>query len=523
MLSPTEQIKERLNITDVVGSYLKLEKAGINYKAKCPFHNEKTASFFVSPARQSFYCFGCGEKGDIFTFVEKFEGLDFKSALKKQVLYKIAEEACVFFENKLKDNQEAKKYLGKRGLSAEAMQKWRVGFAEDEWRKLHDALLAKNFSKNEMLDAGLSKEKDGKYYDTFRARIMFPICDASGRVIAFSGRSFPDKESAPKYLNSPETSIFHKSDVLYGWHLAKSAIRKLDYTVLVEGQMDLLLSHQAGVINSVASSGTALTENHLQKIKRLSNRVIIAYDSDEAGEKASRRAAELALTLGLEVKITSLPEGEDPASIILENKEVWKQYLRDSQHLIDFALAKISRDKKGTALMKEVERSILPYFAFIKSEIEKSHFIGKIASKIGVSEEAVIKEVAKFQNTEKNQLINPEIHEAQNPERMMAGILFLTGKDEIKKRWEEIIGQETLAEILERYDGDKEALIFEAEEFGDVSDELLTRIELQILRNQLRQNTNALDHTKGKEEEILKKEIEIISKRVNELSKITSK
>ncbi len=543
-----EQIKDRLNIVDVIGSYLKLEKAGINYKARCPFHNEKSASFFVSPTRQSFYCFGCGEKGDIFTFVEKFEGLDFKGALKtladragvklsdfkqkagegvheeKDVLYKITEEASLFFEQSLQNNKLAKEYLIKRGLSEEVIIKWRIGYAEDAWRELHDALLKKGFSKKDMSLAGLVKEKDGKYYDTFRSRIMFPISDASGRVIAFSGRIFPEASSPniPKYLNSPETPIFHKSEVLYGWHFAKSAIRKLDYAVIVEGQMDLLLCHEAGVTNSVASSGTALTESHLQKIKMLSNRVIVAYDSDSAGEKASERAAELGLGLGMEVKVASLPKGEDPASMILKDKELWKQYLRESLHLVDFALNKLSRDKKGTALLKEVESKVVPYFAFIKSEIEKSHFIRKIADKIGVREEAIIKEVAKLKEGGKN-LDVVATSRTMNPERMMAGLVFLNKDPDLLPRWQKISGEAEVASVLGSYAAEKELLLFEAEELGEAAEHLLLRLELETLQDKMRRITSSLDKASVEERRGIEEEITEISKRVSELSKPISK
>ena len=520
---------------DVVGAYIKVEKAGINYKAKCPFHNEKTASFFVSSTRQSFYCFGCGEKGDIFTFIEKFEGLDFKGALKvladkagiklpkfskqesgldekeeRGILYKIIEEASLHFEENLKTNTEVRKYLQKRGLNGKEIEKWRIGFAKNEWRDLQDFLLNKGFSKKEMLAAGLLKEKDGKNYDTFRARIIFPISDSIGEVVAFSGRSFPDKEGTPKYLNSPETKIFHKSDTLYGWHLAKTAIRKLDYAVLVEGQFDLVLSHESGVLNTVASSGTALTPQHLQKIKKLSNRIIIAYDSDSAGEKAAQRAAELGLSLGMEVKIASLPPGEDPASLALKDKEQWKQYLRNAQHLIDFALNKVTRDKKGPSLLKEVERNILPYFNFIKSEIERSHFVRRIAEQIGVSEEAVIKEVARFQNAPKDFGKKLETESPINPEKMLAGLVFGEKDGKIREAWEKIVGKESVEEILQNFEAEKEALLFETEKNMPSGDEQLNKLQSDTLTRQLEILTKTLDKTNKEEQEKIKREIETI-------------
>jgi len=288
--SPTDQIKERLGIVDVVGAYLTLEKAGNNLKAKCPFHNEKTPSFFVSPSRNTFYCFGCGEKGDIFTFVERFEGLDFRGALKvlsekagvpitfesqtvrdeRTRIYDVMKEAVSYFELTLKNEGKVKNYLSERGLTTGTVQRFQLGYAKSEWNALSDQLIKKGYSEKEIEKAGLIKLSDSerprdkntykeRYYDRFRGRIMFPIADASGRVIAFSGRLFPEEDGNAKYINSPETVLFNKSKVLYGYDKAKHTIRKANFSIVVEGQMDLLMSHQSGFPNTVALSGTALT------------------------------------------------------------------------------------------------------------------------------------------------------------------------------------------------------------------------------------------------------------------------
>ncbi len=529
MSSNTEQIKDKLSIVDVISSYVKVEKAGINFKAKCPFHNEKTPSFFISPTRQSFYCFGCGEKGDIFSFVEKFEGLDFKGALQtladragvklekfrpedllendrkneeKNKLFEIMEEAAGFYEKELKENKMALDYLKKRGLNETSIKGWRLGFAEDEWRSLHDYLAQKGFSKENMLAAGLIKRTQEetkstssvvKYYDTFRNRVMFPVSNDTGRVIAFSGRAMKDHSTSsgqenkiPKYLNSPETKLFYKSEVLYGFNIAKNYIRKMDYAVLVEGQMDLIMSHQAGVLNTVASSGTALTELHLKKIQKLSNRVIIAYDSDEAGEKASRRAAELALSLGMETKTASLKEGEDPASVVKDDPQIWKKALRESAHFVDFALARALSKYEGRALTKEVLKNVLPLLALIKSDIEKSQFVKKVALKMRVGEDAVWNDLNKIKKTENK--------EQENKENKM--------------------------------DTEKEAFLFELEKYmkeGDnekMSAETLKRAEMQMLKAKLREIAIALDDKdlSEKDEQEAKKEFEKIQKRINNLN-----
>lgn len=558
MSSNVEQIKEKLDIVEVIGSYIKVEKAGINYKARCPFHNEKSPSFFISPTRQTFYCFGCGEKGDIFSFVEKFEGVDFRSALKsladragieitnykrdekqedyKDKLYEVMEKATIIYEENLKKDKKALKYLEKRGLTDKSIQSWRLGLAKDEWRSLHDDLIGAGYSKEIMLQTGLLKkvENEEKYYDTFRDRVVFPISDSSGRVVAFSGRTLKDSstesgKTTPKYLNSPETPIFYKSDTLYGFNVAKNYIRKLDYAVLVEGQMDIVMSHQSGVFNTVASSGTALSELHLKRLQKLSNRVIVAYDSDVSGQNAAKRAGELALKLGMEIKIASLPSGEDPASLIIKNVEDWKKVLRESLFVIDFALEKTIKENKGRNLTKEINISVLPLVTLLKSEIERSQYIKKIANKLEIGEEAVRTDLKKIINIEnkKDSIEYKEYEQIVNPERILSGIIFWSKKpEEIRDKWEEIIGVDEVQKILNLYESDKDMLVYEAENYsqeGDISriyEDVLRRIELNELKQRLRTKTSEFDkETNTKKQEEIKEEVVKISNRINELSK----
>jgi len=550
MSTNVEQIKEKLDIVDIISGYIKVEKAGINYKAKCPFHNEKTPSFFISPTRQSFYCFGCGEKGDIFSFVEKFEGLDFKGALEtlaskagvelknfkqtndvkgeKDKLFEIMEKATQIFEKQLIENKEALNVLKKRGVTNDSIAKWRLGFAKNEWRSLYDNL-QNNFSKEEMLEAGLIKKTDNetnsgqiKYYDTFRDRIMFPINDSAGRVIAFSGRAIKDPSTGseqenkiPKYLNSPETKLFYKSEALYGFDVAKNHIRKLDYTVLVEGQMDLLMSHQVGILNTVASSGTALTELHLKKIGKLSNRIIIAYDSDDSGEKASRRAAEMAMALGMEIKTVSLPEGEDPASIIKKDPAKWKKALKESQHFIDFSLNKALEEKEDRNITKEIIKNVLPLVSLIKSEIEKSIFVKKIALKMKVHEQDVLNDLKKIEKKEDpNKGEDPfkNYSKIVNLERILAGIIFLEEFNKSKKsknlkeKWQQIVNKEKVEEILANFEKNTE--------------DILKRLELKNLKTKLQKITIILDdkNLSKKDQKETKTDFNKIQKRIKELN-----
>lgn len=420
-----ETIKERLDIAEIVGGYVKLEKAGTSFKARCPFHNEKTPSFFVSPLRQSYYCFGCGAKGDIFTFVEQTEGLDFREALvmlaeragvelkrstpeasalksEKEKVLEVLHEAMMFFEKELEKCDEAKKYIKSRGISDESAKAWNLGYAPAEWRALYSEFLAKGYSETILIKAGLIKRVDqntGKQpYDVFRDRIIFPLRDPSGRVIAFSGRALA-KDTEPKYLNSPDSLVFTKHSVLYGLDKAKEKIRRKDYAVLVEGQMDLVLSHQVGVDNTVASSGTAFTQSHLEKLKKLSRRIILAFDGDKAGEAAAEKSAELAMSLNLEVKIADLPQGEDPAEIAVKDPGKWKDVLRYSKPAIEHFLRRLASEEKDMRkLGLNVVRKILPLIALLESSTEKSYFVSLVAKHTGIKEDVLWDDLRKVKS-----------------------------------------------------------------------------------------------------------------------------
>ena len=312
MSSQIEEIKSRIDIVELIGSYLKLQKAGANFKASCPFHNERTPSFNVSSARQIWHCFGCGKGGDIFTFVQEIEGAEFPEALKmlaeragvelrpedpnlrseKNRLFQLMEEAAKFFENNLRAGEQVLGYLGKRGLSDETIGEFRLGYASEEWRALVQHLAAKGFKFPEMEKAGVAVKRGGaqaitgnsaEYFDRFRGRIMFPIFDYNGRVIAFGGRIFPERENEAKYVNSPETPLYQKGRTLYGLNKSKQEILKKGECVLVEGYMDMAMSWQGGVKNVVAVSGTALTDEQLKILRRLSEKFISSFDIYEAG------------------------------------------------------------------------------------------------------------------------------------------------------------------------------------------------------------------------------------------------
>ncbi|MDB5238848.1 MAG: dnaG [Candidatus Parcubacteria bacterium] len=416
-----EEIKARLPIEEVIGSYIKVEKSGKSYKAKCPFHHEKTASFFISPDRGGYYCFGCSAKGDIFSFVEQFEGLDFKGALKvladragvtltfdskadseRDRLFQIMEEAAKYFEAEFIKSSDAKEYVKSRGATDQTRQEFRIGWAPEGWRNLHDFLRAKKWPVELIVKAGLAKEaedKKGTYYDRFRGRVMFPISDSSGRVIAFSGRILKDDGKSAKYLNSPDTPLFDKSSVLYGLDKAKSFIRRLDYSILVEGQMDLIMSHQAGVKNAVAASGTALAEaesnregvvNNLGLLRRLSSNVIIAFDSDSAGRKAAMRASGIALSLGMDVKVCDIQGGKDPADLVRGNPEDWKNALRAAKPVVEFELGNVMRETADPRKVpKAIRDRVLPFVVNLESATDKAYAVRLIADKANLPEQAL--------------------------------------------------------------------------------------------------------------------------------------
>lgn len=507
-MSSVEQIKERLNIEEVVGSYLKLEKAGNSLKTKCPFHNEKTPSFFVSPDRGSYYCFGCGAKGDIFTFVQEFEGIDFLGALKiladkagvtlekfsgktsdkRERLYQLLETATNFLQKNLESEEIPLSYLKKRGLNDETIKTWKIGYVRDEWRSISDHLKSKGFTDEEIERAGITKTEGKNTYDRFRGRIMFPIFDSAGRVIAYSGRILHDDGQSAKYLNSPQTELFDKSKVLYGYDKAKQSIRKFDFSILVEGQMDLLMAHQAGFTNTVASSGTALTNEHLSLVKRISNKIIMSFDSDNAGAKAAERGWALALSNNMDVKIAEIPKGYDPADLILKNKEEFKNVLKNSIFLIDFLLNRAETETKELPiqtgkkkLWEIIKNKILPYIYLLDGNTERSRYVKKISELIDIKEDFIWDDLKKvkldeeFQPKNENsnsktieKEISQEILKNGSVERSLAAIITKNESEKVdtKNIWEKlekIIGEDKYSKFKKEYKDKINELTFEAE------------------------------------------------------------
>ena len=361
------EVKAKLNIEDVIGEYVSLKRAGKNYKGLSPFSNEKTPSFVVSPEKQIWHDFSSGRGGDIFTFVQEVEGLDFKGALEllarkagvdlskfqtnsgsgnpkqKERLYEVLEASAKFYQVQLKANQKALDYIvKKRAFKKQTILDFKLGYSPDGGSALVDYLAKKGFSFKEISEAGLSVNRSGRTTDMFRGRIMIALCDQFGKVIGFTARLLNDDDplssGAPKYINTPSTLLYDKSRHVYGLHLAKKAIQTEKFSVLVEGNLDVVSSHQAGVANVVATAGTALTDQQLKLLGRFSPDVRLAFDEDKAGMSATERAIPIASKAGVNLSVVTIPSGKDPDELVRQDPEIWKNVINEQVYALDWLI-----------------------------------------------------------------------------------------------------------------------------------------------------------------------------------------
>lgn len=412
-----DQIKQKLDIVEVLSEYMRLTKAGRNFKARCPFHGERTPSFMVSSERQIWHCFGCGQGGDIFGFVMKMEGMEFGDALRllarragvvlqkqdpqvqsqKKRLYEICELATKFFKAQLERStggEKAQTYLEARGLKKETIKEWRLGWAPAEWRALVDFLHARRYKNEEISQAGLAVEKNQEYYDRFRSRIIFPISDIQGQVIGFGGRLLgQETDNAAKYVNSPQTPLYDKSRVLYGLNKTKTEIRGKEECIIVEGYMDLLMSWQCGQSNVVASSGTALTEAQLGIVGRYTKKLVIAFDADLAGEGATRRSIDLAQKQDFDIRVIALKD-KDPADVIKKDLKIWQAAVDSARSIMEFyfdsIFAKFSEKTLSMDNKRKIIGELLPVIKNIASKVEQSEWIKELARRLRVDERDLI-------------------------------------------------------------------------------------------------------------------------------------
>jgi DNA primase len=422
IMDEVAEVKSRLEITEVVGSYVPLKQAGRNLKAPCPFHQEKSASFMVSPEKGIYHCFGCGEGGDIFNFVMKMEGVNFREALEilarkagvelvakkgenkeasqlRDRLYSAHELAVKYFQASLLQNPKALDYVvKKRGLKKDTVKAFQIGYAPDSWNALTDFLTKQGYVQQELLQGGLAGQKEGRntIYDLFRGRIMFTITDREGRPVGFTGRVLD--ASVPKYLNTPQTPLYDKSTAIFGFALAREAIRATDEVVLVEGNMDVVASHQAGVLAVVAASGTALTLEQLRTLSKLTKNIKLAFDADRAGLAATERAIELGQKLGLTLRMVVLPDGfKDADELIKVDVNLWRKAISEAKYIIDYLFDRFEHDFDLTSAVgkRGYTDRLAASLRRLGDPVEQDHYVKLLAEKTGTSEDAVRSKIDK--------------------------------------------------------------------------------------------------------------------------------
>jgi DNA primase len=429
-MQASDEIKQKLDIVDVVKGYMPLQQAGMNFRACCPFHREKTPSFMVSPDKQIYHCFGCGKGGDLISFVMGMEGVDFVEALrilapkagvmlkrqdpkitsKRNKLLDIMDLSSKYYYKVLIDTDKAKfarEYLKDRGMLDETIDEWRIGYSFDAWDNLSNFLKKKGFNDAELFAAGVvSRSSSGqKYFDRFRDRVMFPISDVNGNVVAFSARINPIKEKTEKmgkYINSPQTFLYDKSKILFGLDRARTEIRKMDYAIIVEGQMDVITAHQAGFKNVVASSGTALTTDQVALLKRYSKNIKLAFDMDKAGEMAADRGIREAMKAGMNIKVIEVPNGKDPDECINNDIKEWALAVKNSKPMMQYYIdKKVSEiDISDINKVEDVKKFIFFFLSKISAKIEQDHWIKYLSQKTNSREESLREDFQKY--TEEN-------------------------------------------------------------------------------------------------------------------------
>jgi DNA primase len=494
-----EQVAAGNDIVEVIGSYFPLKRAGANFKALCPFHQEKTPSFIVSPSRQTFHCFGCGAGGSVFRFVMEYEHLDFPAAVRKlaqragitivekrvaadedrqyetrRKLLKLHAEAAEWFHENLTKREigePARKYLKQRGITSEIAKRWQIGYAPDEWDAFGSWARGQGFDARELVASGLVKTKDDNQitnfnprssYDRFRGRIMFPICNSEGEVIAFSGRLLKEQEGAPKYLNSPETPLFQKANVLFGFHKSKRALIEAKSAIVCEGQLDLISLFEAGIMNVVAPQGTAFTESQARILKRFDvNEVILCFDSDAAGMKAAERSLDALLENDFIIRVVELPSGEDPDSLVRrEGGEQFGKRLARARDFFDYRIEGeiASADLNSMAAKVQAARNLAMTISRVQNPAVRGEVVNKASARLGIAPgdfESLLAKHARTRGSSVNSS-TAEIRAAASPSHDIAMLCLLALRDVnarkflLTQNWREVLGQVPDSDILIR-------------------------------------------------------------------------
>jgi len=503
-----EQIAAANDIVEVIGSYFPLKRAGANFRALCPFHQEKTPSFMVSPSRQTFHCFGCGAGGSVFRFVVDYEHVDFPTAVRKlaaragitvveksgrrgagdeerqrelrQRLLKLHGEAAQWFhENLIKREvgKAARGYLRSRGITVEIAKRWQLGYAPDEWDAFGCWARSRDYDVRDLIASGLVKVKDDSdsigsqrsvsaqrtahataSYDRFRGRIMFPICNDIGEVIAFSGRLLQNEDGAAKYLNSPETALFRKGSVLFGLDKSKRALIEADCAVVCEGQLDLISLFESGITNVVAPQGTAFTEGQARILKRFVNEVVLCFDADAAGQKAAERSLDALLQNDLIVRVAEMPAGEDPDSLVRrEGKIAFEKRIADARDFFDYWIEREAAnvDLNSLSAKMEVARTLAETVSHVHDPVMRGEVISKISARLAVSTSAFAALVSKQVRKGPSE-VTTERRQQQVPPNDIALLCILALRSEEAHQflraqsWREVLSQLPSTYFLER-------------------------------------------------------------------------
>ncbi|MBX3042716.1 MAG: DNA primase [Candidatus Kapabacteria bacterium] len=522
-----ERIKESADIVEIVGEFISLRKRGQNYLGLCPFHKEKTPSFTVSPDKGIYKCFGCGKAGNVFTFVQDYQGLSFFEAVhlvankygiemprmheddgterkSNDAAYEAMKEAAEFYSKYLrkKEGAAALQYFYKRQFSDDIIDKFLLGYSPNDWEILSKRLIKHGFEEQLLIDTGLSiRTERGNLIDRFRSRAMFAIRDFMGRVVGFGARLMIDDKTQAKYINSPQSVIYDKSKLLYGIFESKSAIRDKKYVIMVEGYADYLTLYRAGFENVAASSGTALTSEQVKLIKRYTKSISLCYDGDSAGIQAAQRGAEIALVQGLDVSVINLPDGEDPDTVIMKNGAVQMEYLiRDAESFLDFKYrhAKQKGELDSAQSLSDFVRSTVKTIVSIPDSMQHDFYIRKLSGLLDLSE-SQLRQVYKFRGQYINELIQSETNyaDSREPEDFLVSIETQTAfnYEDLIVHPEQILNEEKLllkyalqgedefTDLIERYDvgpeifySDSARALFAVIQSHSVNDKILDSI-----------------------------------------------